>query len=118
MRRNSQQVMTLIRLCRGLMEQRQSARRRDHDLLGRVTARDVEATRARMEARYQEWETLGRPDPSAAAMAHANERRQVTWEAWKRESLASRRLARAHAWAEGVLPQSNLEKRSFRVSIT
>jgi HJR/Mrr/RecB family endonuclease len=80
-----------------LVEEVEGATSQKHDLLGKITARDVDQARHRMELRYQEWLSLGSANPSNATTSQANDRRQETWKAWKHEIRASRRVVWSYA---------------------
>jgi hypothetical protein len=88
---------TLLKLFQNDWPQGQTRTGRDHDLVGQITAQDVEETRLRMESRYEDWKSQGSPNPSDAAITQAKDRRDETWVAWKRERQASHGLARTVA---------------------
>lgn len=85
-----------------LVEQAQKTTSRNPDLLGRISAKEVEEARRLMELRYQECLALGSANPGDITISQANNRRRETWEAWKHEIRESRRLVRAYARAKYV----------------
>ncbi len=98
MRQNLPQMIP--RLCRLIIQPVQKMTSPNHELFGKITARDVEEARRGMELRHQEWLSLGSPNPPETTILQANNRRRETRKAWKRELYASCRLALAYAWVK------------------